>query len=79
MCKSCGCQAQGNSQAKFYVKGFNENNVKETEKALLGLVGVYHVHIHVHDGLTAIDYNPGHTPLAEITAMLAARGLQAVI
>ena len=79
MCKSCGCQAQDNSQAKFYVKGFTENNVKETEKALLGLAGVNHVHIHAHDGLTAIDYTPGQTPLAEVTAVLAARGLQAVI
>ncbi|MBU2702367.1 Zn-dependent membrane protease YugP [Sporomusaceae bacterium BoRhaA] len=78
MCKTCGCSV-GNTQIKFCVKGYDSTNVKEVEKSLLGLPGVYHVHIHVHDGQTTIDYDPVRTALAEITAMLATRGLQAVI
>ena len=79
MCKTCGCSAEGNTQIKFFVKGYDNSNVKDVEKNLLGLPGVYHVHIHVHDGQTTIDYNPSRTALSEITAMLAERGLQAVI
>ncbi len=79
MCKDCGCAAGRNSQVKLYVKGYDTGNVKEIERNLLGLPGVYHVHIHAHDGQTTIDYDPAKTPLADITALLASRGLQAVV
>lgn len=79
MCKDCGCSAERNSQIRLYVKGYDNSNVKEIERGLLGLPGVYHVHIHVRDGLTTIDYDPAKTPLADITALLATRGLQAVV
>lgn len=80
MCKDCGCSAAGkNSQVKLYVQGYDNSNVKDIERSLLGLQGVYHVHIHAHDGQTTIDYNPVLTPLTEITAMLSRHGLQAII
>lgn len=77
MCKDCGCSAEKNSQIKLYVNGYDNSNVKAIERSLLGLPGVYHVHIHAHDGQTTIDYNPAKTPLADITAILTERGLQA--
>lgn len=80
MCKDCGCSSQGsNTRIKFFVKGYQQDSVAEIEKILLGLPGVYHVHIHVHDGETTIDYNPAKTPLLEIAAAFTKHGLQAVI
>jgi len=79
MCKDCGCPADKVAQIKFFVTGYTDSNVKEIEKALLGLAGVNNVHIHAHDGLTAIVYNPVKTPVAEITAFFKERGLQAII
>ena len=79
MCKECGCSAERNSQVRLYVQGYDDSNVEAIEKSLLGLPGVYHVHIHVHDGQTTIDYNPVVTPLAEITAVLTNQGLHAVV
>ena len=38
--------------AEFRTRFLNE------AQTLLGLPGVYHVHIHAHDGETTIDYNP---------------------
>lgn len=77
MCKDCGCSAERSAKTVFYVKGYNEGNVKNIEKSLLGLPGVLHVHIHLHDGQTTIYYNPSKTPLSEITALLGQNGLQA--
>jgi len=80
MCKDCGCASQGsNSQLKFFVNGYQPDNVDQVEQTLLGLPGVYHVHIHAHDGETTIDYNPLKTRLSEITAVFSASGLEAVI
>jgi copper chaperone len=80
MCKDCGCSSQGgNSQIKFFVKGYGADNVEKIEQTLLGLPGVYHVHIHAHDGETTIDYNPIKTRLSEITAAFAEKGLEAII
>jgi hypothetical protein len=79
MCKDCGCSAGKNSQVKLCVQGYDNSDVKDIERSLLGLPGVYHVHIHAHDGQTTIDYNPVVTPLAEITAVLSGHGLQAII
>jgi copper chaperone len=79
MCKDCGCSAGKNSQIKLYVKGYSNSDVKDIERRLLGLPGVYHVHIHSSDGQTTIDYNPELTLLSEITGVLTNHGLQAVI
>lgn len=80
MCKDCGCSSQSsNSQIKFFVKGYQQDNVAGIEQALLGLPGVYHVHIHAHDGETTIDYNPAKTPLLEIASTFTKHGLEAVI
>jgi copper chaperone len=79
MCKDCGCSAEKNSQIKLYVKGYSDSNVKDIERSLLGLPGVLHVHIHAHDGLTTIDYNPAKTRIAEITQMMEGQGLHAVV
>ena len=78
MCKDCGCPAQRGSSAELYVQGYDNSNVQDIERSLLGLPGVYHVHIHAHDGQTRIDYNPMVTPLTEITAILTSQGLQAI-
>ncbi|EGO64046.1 heavy-metal-associated domain-containing protein [Acetonema longum] len=78
MCKFCGCgPSGGNTQIKLIVNGFG--NAKEVEKSLLGLPGVYHVHVHAHDGQTTVDYNPARISPSDITAKLAERGLQAVV
>jgi Zn-dependent membrane protease YugP len=80
MCKECGCSAQSsNTKIQFFVKGYKEDTVAEVERTLLGLPGVYHVHIHAHDGETTIDYNPAKTRLSEMTAIFSERGLDAVI
>lgn len=79
MCKACGCPSGANVQIKFFINGYGNSNGKDIEKSLLGLPGVYHVHIHAHDGQTTIDYNPSRTALTEITNLLAAHGLSVVI
>ena len=80
MCTTCGCAAQGkNTQLKFFVKGYDEGSAQQMEQTLLGLPGVYHVHIHVHDGETTIDYNPAKTRLSEITTAFKDQGLEAVL
>lgn len=79
MCKDCGCSAARNSQVRFYVHGYDGGNAGEIERSLLGLPGVYHVHIHVHDGQTTIAYDPDVTPLATIAGALTNRGLRVVL
>ncbi|WP_110954404.1 hypothetical protein [Massilibacillus massiliensis] len=80
MCTECGCAAQGsNTRIQFFVKGYQTDNVEPVERTLLGLPGVYHVHIHAHDGQTTIDYNPAKTRLSEITEVFTKHGLEAVI
>lgn len=75
MCKSCGCPAEGNTQMKLYVKGFTGNNwVAAVEKALLRLPGVYHVHIHAHDGETIVDYNPTRSSINDIRRTIGELG-----
>ncbi|MBP2656259.1 MAG: hypothetical protein H6Q73_3828 [Firmicutes bacterium] len=76
MCKECGCSAQGNvTQVKVSIKGLNLLNTRNTKKSILGLLGVYHVHIHAFDGHAVIDYNPSK-PLGEIISLLTERGFQ---
>lgn len=78
MCKSCGCPAEGNAQKTLFVSGLTgQNCVATVEKVLLGLPGVYHVHIHAHDGETTVDYNPALTSFYEMTLALAALGFTA--
>ena len=80
MCKDCGCSAQGgNSRIQFFVKGYEQASADSMEKILLGMPGVYHVHIHTHDGETTIDYNPAKTRLSEITTAFKDPGLEAVL
>ncbi|MGL6015164.1 MAG: hypothetical protein ACRCZU_03580 [Selenomonadaceae bacterium] len=80
MCNTCGCAGQGkNTQLKFFVKGYDEGSAKQMERTLLGLPGVYHVHIHAHDGETTIDYNPEKTTLGNILGLFTQQGLEAVI
>ena len=61
MCANCGCSNNGLNHLQFLVKGYTEEKAQEAEKALLSLPGVYHVHIHAHDGETTIDYDPAKT------------------
>jgi len=79
VCKTCGCPTDGKPSLKLYLKGVNSENVKATEKYLLGLPGIYHVHIHAHDGQTTIAYNPSDFSPSRITEVLEERGLFAVI
>jgi hypothetical protein len=77
MCKDCGCPAYGSSQVKFFVKGVGEN-AREVEKSLRALPGVYFISINNLDGLTTVYYAPSRTTLSEITARLAAHGVEAL-
>jgi len=79
VCKACGCPSGANVQIKFFINGYGNSNGKDIEKRLLALPGVYHVHIHAHDGQATIDYNPARTTLTEITNLLAAHNLRAII
>ena len=78
MCKECGCgNASGNTRLNFFAKGYTEENAKEIEKNLLGLPGVLYVHIHAHDGETAIDYQPEKTKLSAILAVYEKANVEA--
>lgn len=78
MCKECGCgEMNGNARLHFTAKGYTEDNVKEVEKSLLGLPGVFHVHIHVHDGETTVEYSPAKTKLMDILGALSKHDIEA--
>ncbi len=81
MCKSCGCGGEGRKHAQiiFHVEGYKADNVKDVENFLLNLPGVYHVHIHAHDGQTTIGYNPSDTSIVDIANSLTTYGLKAVV
>lgn len=53
--------------------------LKNLKESLLGLPGVYNVHIHAHNGETTINYNPAKTPLTQLTAEFTQRGLTALL
>lgn len=75
MCQTCGCPAEGNEQIKIHVEGIGSlAAVEQIERALLRLPGVLHVHIHAHDGLAIVDYNPGRTAVADMEKALAVAG-----
>ena len=61
MCAECGCMNSGLNHLQFTVTGYTEESAASAEKALLSLPGVYHVHVHAHDGETTIDYDPAKT------------------
>ena len=46
------------NKLRFKVEGYTKENAKELKESLLGLPGVYNVHIHAHNGETTINYNP---------------------
>ena len=59
MCLTCGCLFGGKgNKLRFKVEGYTKENAKELKESLLGLPGVYNVHIHAHNGETTINYNP---------------------
>jgi copper chaperone CopZ len=75
MCQACGCPAEGNEQVKLRVEGISCGAcVAKVEKALMRLPGVYHVHIHAHDGMTTVDFNPGRTSVADMEKALDVAG-----
>jgi copper chaperone len=77
MCQACGCPAEGNEQIKIRVDGIKEAGcVGKIEKALMRLPGVYHVHIHAHDGVTTVDYNPGRTSVEDMGKALDVAGFK---
>jgi cation transport ATPase len=77
MCQACGCPAEGNEQVKIHVEGIADAAcVEKIQTALLRLPGVYHVHVHAHDGMTAVDYNPGRTSIADMRKALDVAGYQ---
>lgn len=79
MCSTCGCGSHGGTRIQFLVEGYTAENAQVVEKALLGLPGVLHVHIHAHDGATTIDYSPAKTPLSEVTGVFLNCGLKAIL
>ncbi|MDU2066283.1 MAG: heavy metal-associated domain-containing protein [Sporomusaceae bacterium] len=77
MCKTCGCAADTNiEQTNLSLKGLNLINALPVKKSLLGLPGVYHVHVHAFSGKAVVDYNPAKTPLTDIVGLLTDRGLE---
>ena len=78
MCAECGCgEVNGNAHLEFLVEGYTEDNAKAAERALLGLKGVLHVHIHAHNGETFVDYTPKKTKITEIVKVFEELGLKA--
>jgi len=79
MCKECGCPAQGNvRQVKLVLSGVTLLNARSVKKSILGLAGVYHVHVHALGGEAIIDFNPTKASLEEITASLTEKGFQVI-
>lgn len=79
MCQACGCPSDGNEQVRVRVDGIiGTTCVEKVEKALLRLPGVYHVHVHAHDGMTVVDYNPGRTSIADMDKALEVAGYKLV-
>jgi len=75
MCQACGCPSDKNEQVKICVEVINDAVcVEKIQKALLRLPGVFHVHVHAHDGMTAVDYNPGRTSIADMEKALEVAG-----
>ena len=78
MCLTCGCFFGGKgNKLRFKVEGYTDANAKQMKESLLGLPGVYNVHIHAHNGETTINYNPAKTPLDQLIAEFTQRGLTA--
>lgn len=76
MCKDCHCGSNvGNQQVTVHVEGIQASgDAKKIEKALLELPGIYHVHIHTHDGQAKIDYHPTIVSNSEIIRKIEMTG-----
>lgn len=76
MCKDCHCGSSGNhKQVTVQVEGIKAlSDAQVIEKSLLELPGIFHVHIHTHDGQTKIDYHPTLVSDAEITKKIEVAG-----
>lgn len=80
MCLTCGCLFGGKgNKLRFKVEGYTKQNVQEMKEHLMGLPGIYNVHIHAHNGETTINYNPAKTPLSQLTDEFAQRGLTVIL
>lgn len=67
MCLTCGCLfgSKGN-KLRFKVEGYTKYSSSNIKKELLGLPGVYAVHIHLKDGETSINYDQSKISLNDI-------------
>ena len=80
MCLTCGCLFGGKgNKLRFKVEGYTKENAQDMKEHLMGLPGVYNVHIHAHNGETTINYNPAKTPLTQLTAEFAQRGFTVLL
>lgn len=80
MCLTCGCLFGGKgNKLRFKVEGYSKESIDQTKRTLLGLPGVYSVHIHAHDGETTINYNPAKTSINDLTAVFTKAGLIAIL
>ena len=80
MCLTCGCLFGGKgNKLRFKVEGYTKENAKELKEHLLGLPGIYNVHIHTHNGETTINYNPAKTPLSQLTSEFKQRGFNVML
>ena len=75
MCKICGCSKE-NEHIEFKVCGITLLNKKKVEKLLLGLPGVYHVHLHFFSGQAAVEYNSQKTSLTQMQEILKNNGFR---
>lgn len=73
MCKTCGCSME-TDHSEFKIQGVTLLNKKSVERLLLGLPGVYHVHLNFFSGHAAVDYNAQKTSLNEMQEILEANG-----
>lgn len=75
MCKICGC-LKGSEQVEFKICGITLFNKKTVEKLLLGLPGVYHVHLHFFNGQATVEYNSQKTSIAQMEEILGNNGFR---
>lgn len=78
ICKTCGCAGTGNEQIHFKLGGITLFNKKKVEKMLLGLPGVYHVHLHFMDGQALLDYNPRKISVEQLKEKITENGFSVV-
>lgn len=80
MCLTCGCLFGGKgNRLRFKVEGYTPTLSDTVKKQLLGLPGVYAVHIHTKDGETTINYDHRKITINELLAVFTQHGLKALI